>query len=239
MLPHHAVTIASCGGRSARGRRELDLVARYEGWAVGGKRDTTTGQTRAELPLPWAASERAPRDANKVPPIVETQSRVELLYIVTPAIPDEVAFLKIHNGALDPTIHFFPNSTDGDGAENRCPSRCLCSLTKMALNSRRMRATWETTTRIRRERIMMKMPPSLWWEWPSPPWPPWLSPLGMRNALRTYRRLGHVCCAVVIGAAEVPVSLGLRVAADCVMVGVESAVFAPHTRLPPSMSSAT
>ncbi|KAG8076657.1 hypothetical protein GUJ93_ZPchr0006g43534 [Zizania palustris] len=53
-----------------------------EGGAAGGKGGTATGQTLAELPLSRAtfnSFERVTREADKAPPTVEAQSRVESL----------------------------------------------------------------------------------------------------------------------------------------------------------------
>ncbi|KAG8100277.1 hypothetical protein GUJ93_ZPchr0013g37925 [Zizania palustris] len=44
-------------------------------------------------------------------------------------------------------------------------------------------------------------------------------PLGMHNASRTRRELGHVCCVVAKGATETPAPLSSRVAMDCIVVG--------------------
>ncbi|KAG8088559.1 hypothetical protein GUJ93_ZPchr0010g8981 [Zizania palustris] len=52
--------------------------------------------------------------------------------------------------------------------------------------------------------------------------------LGMHNASRTRRGLGHIGCVVTRGVAEAPAPLGLWVAADCVVVGSDRGVTHPE-----------
>ncbi|KAG8074662.1 hypothetical protein GUJ93_ZPchr0006g44636 [Zizania palustris] len=98
----------------------LSLVVEAEAQGGGGEGEVAIGQTLVELPLPQAVSalEKATVDAHRVMPTVETPSRVESLCVVIPATPDEAAFLKIHNGVLDPVVRSFPNSTDDKGAKS-------------------------------------------------------------------------------------------------------------------------
>ncbi|KAG8091366.1 hypothetical protein GUJ93_ZPchr0012g19796 [Zizania palustris] len=94
------------------------LVAEAEAQG-GGEGEVSIGQTLAKLPLPQAASalKKATVDAHMATPTVETLSWVESLCAVIPATPNEAAFLKIHNGALDPAVRSFPNSTDDNRAK--------------------------------------------------------------------------------------------------------------------------
>ncbi|KAG8082045.1 hypothetical protein GUJ93_ZPchr0014g47570 [Zizania palustris] len=95
------------------------LIAEVEAQGGGGEGEVAIGQTLVELPLPQAAFalEKATVDAHRATPTVEASSRVESLCAVIPATPDEAAFLKIHNGALDPAVRSFSNNTGDNGAK--------------------------------------------------------------------------------------------------------------------------
>ncbi|KAG8090933.1 hypothetical protein GUJ93_ZPchr0011g27401 [Zizania palustris] len=80
---------------------------------------------------------------------MEKQPWVESLYVVIPTTPDEAAFLKIHNGALDPTVRSFPNSTDDNGAK---PAPQPLIPIVVARQTRRLEDPPQTRPRLLRHR---------------------------------------------------------------------------------------